>query len=339
MATRPRLTPAIADVRRAIRQSWEAYGYKAGDSIAVACSGGADSLALAAAAIFEGKRSNIKIAVVIINHNLQAGSRAVADKTAKLVAELGADLVEVIDVTVAKSKQGMEADARDARYKALDAFAKANGIKVTMLGHTLDDQAETVLLGLARGSGTKSLAGMSELSSDKKYLRPLLKIRRVTTESFCNDSGLAFWKDPHNQDKKFSRVRVRKVLLPAMEKELGPGVVEALGRTAEILQEDAQYLDKKADQLFSKVAQVMATQIVLDAEALAKQPVALANRVVLKALLLLGAEPTRTAISSVMALVTNWHGQKPLTLPAARVSRQGKQVILKSSKTLKPGAC
>jgi tRNA(Ile)-lysidine synthase len=339
VATRPRLTPAIADVRRAIRESWERYGYKPGDTVAVACSGGADSLALAAAAIFEGQRAKMKIAVVIINHNLQSGSRAVADKTAKLVSQLGADLVEVIDVVVSKSKQGMEADARAARYAALDDFAKANRVKVTMLGHTLDDQAETVLLGLARGSGAKSLAGMTELSSDKKYLRPLLKIRRTTTESFCNDSGLAFWRDPQNQDKKFSRVRVRKVLLPAMEKELGPGVVEALGRTAEILQEDAKYLDQKADQVFSKVAKVMATQIVLDAEVLAKQPVALANRVVLKALQMLGAEPTRAAISSVMALVTNWHGQKPLTLPAARVSRQGKQVILKSSKTFKPGAC
>lgn len=339
MATRPRLTPAIADVRRAIREAWETFGYKAGDTVAVACSGGADSLALAAAAIFEGKRSGVKIAVCIVNHNLQTGSRKVADKTAKLVTELGAGVVTVIDVYVSRTKRGMEADARSARYVSLDGFAKTNKAKVTMLGHTLDDQAETVLLGLARGSGTKSLAGMSVLSEDKKYLRPLLNIRRTTTESFCNDSGLAFWKDPQNQDLKFSRVRVRKIVLPTLEKELGPGVFEALGRTADILQEDAKYLDKKADQVFSKVAKVMATQIVLDAEALAKQPVALANRVVLKALMLLGAEPNRAAITSVMALVTNWHGQKPLTLPAARVSRQGKQVILKSSKTFKPGAC
>ena len=338
MSERPRLTPAMADVRRAIRESWETHGITKG-LVSVACSGGADSLALAAASIFEGHRAKLKIAVVIVNHNLQEGSEQVAKRTAKLVSELGADLVEVISVAVAKNKLGMEAAAREARYKALDEFAMANGAVITMLGHTLDDQAETVLLGLTRGSGAKSLAGMSEITSDKKYLRPLLGIRREQTVTFCKDSGLKFWSDPQNNDPKFTRVRVRKTVLPALEKELGPGISQALARTAQILQEDTDYLDKKADQLFSKAAKVLATEIVLDADALAKQPVALANRVVLKALAMLGAEPSRAAIESVMNLITNWHGQKPLTLPAVRVIRKGKEVFLKSTKTLKTGAC
>lgn len=338
MSTRVRLTPAIADVRRAVRESWQANQITKG-TVAVACSGGPDSLALAAAAIFEGNRVNIKIAVVIINHNLQKGSAEVAEKTAKLVSKLGADLVEVISVTVNKNKTGLEAAARDARYLALDDFARRNKVVVTMLGHTLDDQAENVLLGLARGSGTKSLSGMTELSSDGKYLRPLLNIRRERTVGFCRDSGIQFWTDPQNSDTKFSRVKVRKKVLPVLEKELGPGVSEALSRTAKILQEDASYLDQQAEKLFKKLAKALATEITIDAIALAKTPAALGNRVVLKALSLLSVEPSRVAIDAVMNLATNWHGQKPLTLPGVRVIRKGNLISLKSTKTIKTGAC
>ena len=339
MSTRPRLTPAMANVRRAVRESWGRHGIKSGDTVAVACSGGPDSLALAAAALFEGSRAGIKIAVVIVNHNLQKGSGTVAEKTKKLLESLGSDAVEVVSVKVVSGKIGMEAAARAARYKALDAFAGEVKAKVAMLGHTLDDQAETVLLGLARGSGAKSLAGMQELSPDKKYLRPLLSIRRVETVAFCEDSGISYWKDPQNQDLKYSRVKVRKKVLPVLEKELGPGVAQALARTAVILQEDASYLDKEAEKAFSKSAKVMATQIVLDVPLLEKMAAALRNRVIHKSLTLLGAEPSRSAVEAVSLLITNWHGQKPLTLPAVRVSRTGKQLVLKSTKTLKPGAC
>lgn len=338
MSTRVRLTPAIADVRRAIRESWQENQIKSG-LIAVACSGGPDSLALAAAAIFEAHRANLKIAVVIINHNLQPNSDKVAAKTAKLVTGLGADLVSVIDVKVNKAKLGMEAAARNARYEALDDFAKANNAVVTMLGHTLDDQAETVLLGLARGSGAKSIAGMPTLSPDKKYLRPLLGIKRETTVAFCVDSGLKFWTDPQNSEEKFSRVRVRKKVLPVLEKELGPGISQALARTANILQEDAAFMDSQAAKAFAKLAKVLATEVVLDADLLAKAPVAIANRVVLKALQVLGTEPNRAAIDAVMNLASNWHGQKPLNLPGIRVIRKGNQISLKSTKTLKTGAC
>ena len=338
MSARPRLTPAIADIRRAVRQSWSAHGIAAGDTVAIACSGGADSLALTAAAIFEAKRNQIKIVVAIVNHNLQRGSAAVAELTKAKIQKLGA-FVEIIHVQVPKTAAGMEAAAREIRYQALAVFAKEQKAKLVMLGHTMDDQAETVLLGLARGSGGKSLSGMPELSPDKKYLRPLLSIRRSQTEQFCIDSGIEFWNDPQNSQTKFARVKVRKKVLPVLEKELGPGIAQALSRTAEILQEDSKYLDEKADALFKKLAKVMATQVVLDAEGLASAPNALANRVILKSLTLLGAEPSRTAIEAVMALATNWHGQKPLTLPAIRVFRQGKEITLKSTKTLKPGAC
>ncbi|MEY3273885.1 MAG: hypothetical protein RLZZ279_17, partial [Actinomycetota bacterium] len=164
MPQRPRLTPAIADVRRAVREAWMRHGVVSGDRILVACSGGADSLALAAASVFEGSRIGVLVGAVIVEHGLQPETKAVAEATAKTLAELGASPVEVRAVKVAKTKAGgPEAAARTARYAALDAAADELGAKFVMLAHTLNDQAETVLLGLARGSGNRSLNAMSEV--------------------------------------------------------------------------------------------------------------------------------------------------------------------------------
>ena len=215
MPQRPRLTPAIADVRRAVRESWERNGVVAGDQIMVACSGGADSLALAAAAIFEGQRAGIKVGAIIVEHGLQEVTKTIAADTAELLKSLGAEPVLIKSVKVGKDG-GPEGAARTARYQA---FEEVSG-RFVMLAHTLNDQAETVLLGLARGSGNKSLNGMTEVNG--KYLRPLLGITRSTTEAFCNDSGLKFWVDPHNADKKYSRVRVREEVLPLLERERKP---------------------------------------------------------------------------------------------------------------------
>lgn len=339
MSTRPRLTPAMADVRRAIRELWSEAGVVEGDVIAVALSGGADSLALVAASIFEGNRAGIKIASVTVNHNLQSGSDVVAEKAKQTAIDLGASQAEVISVSVPKSSLGMEAAARNARYEALDAFALRVGAKYTMLGHTLDDQAETVLLGLARGSGAKSIAGMSMVSADGKYLRPLLNIRRETTVSFCLDSGLEFWSDPQNDDTKFSRVKVRKNVLPILEQELGPGIAEALARTAELVQQDSSYLESQTKQAFESLTKTTSNSVIFDAKELALVPKAIGSRVIHQALLLLGAEPSKSSIDSVYELVTDWHGQKPLSLPSVRVERTGNEIVLENSKTLKSGAC
>ena len=339
MASRPRLSPAMADVRRAVRDAWDRQGISRGDVVSVAVSGGPDSLALAAASIFEGKRAGVDVLAVIVNHNLQKGSMEVALKAKETLLSLGFETVEVMDVEVKKTSIGMEAAARNARYGALDAFAKAYGARFTMLGHTLDDQAETVLLGLARGSGAKSIAGMQELSVDEKYLRPLLGIRRVTTVAFCSDSGIKVWNDPQNKDTKFSRVKVRLKVLPVLEKELGPGIAESLAKTAGILQEDLEYLDAQAAKAFKAVAKTTNNSVVLDVKGLEKLPAAIRNRVILKSLALLGVEPAKVQIDSISALVTNWHGQKPLALPSVRVVRTGNEINLKSTKTLKPGAC
>jgi len=330
---RPRLTPAIADVRRAVRESWERNGVTPGDQIIVACSGGADSLALAAAAIFEGNRAGIPVGAVIVEHGLQEATKAVADETAKLLTSLGAKPVLIRSVQVGR-EGGPEAAARTARYRAFDE----TDARFVMLAHTLNDQAETVLLGLARGSGNKSLNGMTEVSG--KYLRPLLGINRATTEAFCNDSGLKFWVDPHNADKKYSRVRVREEVLPLLERELGPGVIDALGRTAEQLQEDELVLSELACNYFDEFVRIRATSIEIPVDAFKAMPLAIRHRVLALALAKMQApEFARVHILAVDELVDAWHGQKPLTLPGVRVERNANQIVLKSTRTMKTGAC
>ena len=309
MPTRARLTPAIADVRRAVRESLGRAGVAAGDLVLVACSGGADSLALAVAAGFEGARAGVRVGAVIIEHGLQAETADVAARTDEVLRGIGLDPVQVVPVSVGESG-GPEAAARTARYEALDAAAATLGAKFVLLGHTLDDQAETVLLGLGRGSGPRSLAGMSEISGS--YLRPLLAIRRATTEAFCRDSSLDYWTDPQNSDARFTRVKLRHEVLPQLESALGGGVAEALARTANLLRADATALDQLAEQLFAAQAQVAATSVTLDCEALAKHPGALSSRLIKLAIETVGGQATAAAIDSVAALVHDWHGQNTL---------------------------
>jgi tRNA(Ile)-lysidine synthase len=339
MPQRPRLTPAIADVRRAVREAWMRHGVVSGDRILVACSGGADSLALAAASVFEGSRIGVLVGAVIVEHGLQPETKAVAEATAKTLTELGASPVEVRAVKVAKTKAGgPEAAARTARYAALDAAADELGAKFVMLAHTLNDQAETVLLGLARGSGNRSLNAMSEVNG--RYLRPLLGIERQTTVAFCEDSGLNAWKDPQNSDGKFARVRARNKVLPVLEAELGPGIAQALARTAEQLREDEAVLAPMAQDFFDRFVSLKATSIEIALAEFEAAPLAIRHRVIAMALTVLQApEFARVHIRAIDALVDEWHGQKPLSLPGVRVERTARHIVLKTAKTLKPGAC
>ena len=343
--SRPRLTPAIADVRRAVRDGFEAAGLQAGDLVLVACSGGADSLALAAAAAFEGPRypdgdvesAGLKVGAVVIDHGMQPGSAEVAGETAHKLSVLGLYPVEIRSVIVG-SDGGPEAAARTARYAAIDKVAEELGANAVLLGHTLSDQAETVLMGLARGSGGRSLNGMAAVSGI--YLRPLLGITRETTENFCADSGLEPWHDPMNKDEAFTRVRVRQNLMPALETELGPGIAEALARTADTLREDEEVLAELALDAYKKVAKELATRIDIGVREFKDLPLAIRHRVIALAAVVLQAPMlARVHILAIDALVDDWHGQKPLTLPGIRVERTGETIALHTTKTLKTGAC
>ncbi|TFB92217.1 tRNA lysidine(34) synthetase TilS [Cryobacterium sp. HLT2-28] len=316
---RPRLTPAIADVRRMVRGALPARGL-----VLVGLSGGADSLALAAACAFEAGRAGIRAGAVIVDHALQAGSADVAATAAGQATALGLAPVLVLRVTVdhAAAGDGPEAAARTARYAAFDTALAETGASHILLGHTLDDQAETVLLGLARGSGPTSLQGMAAASGP--YLRPLLGLRRSVTRQFCVDAGLAPWQDPHNLEPRFTRVRVRERVLPLLERELGPGVAEALARTAEQLREDSAALDALARGIGDELGEPADDGALrVSVAVLAASPAALRQRSIrFFAEREFGVSLGRVHTLAVARLVTDWHGQKALDLPGIRVVRQ-----------------
>jgi tRNA(Ile)-lysidine synthase len=295
--------------------------------VLVALSGGPDSLALAAATAFEAGRAG----AVIVDHGLQAGSADVAARAAHHARDLGLDPVITKRVVVGATG-GPEAAARDARYAALAEAAAEAGAERVFLGHTLDDQAETVLLGLARGSGAGSLKGMPLESG--LFLRPLLGIRRATTEQFCLDSGLEPWHDPQNDDPVFTRVRVRTVVLPMLERELGPGVAEALARTAAMLREDTAALDGFAEDQLEELAEHAEAGISLPVKALDANPPALRQRIIrLTVSAEFGVSLSRAHTLDVARLVTDWAGQGPLELPGIKVERQGGQLVCTSNRS------
>ena len=327
---RPRLTPAVAEVRRAVREALSEA--RENELVLVAVSGGPDSMALAAGFAFEGPRLGLRIAAVIVDHQLQEVSGEVAEKTAETLKQIGFGHVYVKRVKVAGTN---EAAAREARYHALDDLANELDARYVLLGHTLNDQAETVLLGLARGAGARSLSGMA--AANGRYLRPLLGLSRaVTLEASEN---LDPWHDPHNDSEKFTRVRVRQTVLPVLENELGPGVAEALARTAEQLREDADYLEEVALAEYHSMVSAGPTSLMLPVSDLEELPRAIRFRVIKHAIEVLQGQPQRVHVLAVNELIEQWHGQKELTLPGVRVVRKSEQLELKTTKTLKPGAC
>jgi tRNA(Ile)-lysidine synthase len=311
------MTSALLDLRNAVRPFLE--NLTAGDSAIVAVSGGADSLALAYALIKEAPSLAITLIAVTIDHQLQTGSGDQAKKVQEQLKSMGYQEVIVEKVLVVE-KSGVEADARTARYAALDAIAHAYGASQIFLGHTRDDQAETVLLGLARGSGTRSLSGMATING--KYARPFLQLTRLQTVAACDEAAITPWSDPHNANEKFSRVRVRNKVMPVMEEEIGPGIAAALARSAAILRDDADALDEMAQAVISRV-----DLSDLDCAALAELPRAIRSRVLRAAIYAAGAPSGSVSadhLSGVEALVTSWRGQGEASLPGgvkvARIS-------------------
>lgn len=242
--------PDVATARLAVRHS--VTDLAEGALVLVACSGGPDSLLLAAAAAFALPRAGLRAGAVVVDHGLQEGSAEVALRAARQCRELGLDPVELETVEVGTAG-GMEAAARTARFAALEEVARRTGAAAVLLGHTLDDQAETVLLGLARGSGARSLAGMAPVRG--LWRRPLLGVRRGQVLEAIAALGLEPWLDPSNTDPHGPRrSALRSRVLPVLTEVLGPGVPEALARTAEQLREDAEVLESLAAEVLARAA-------------------------------------------------------------------------------------
>ncbi|MEU6134982.1 tRNA lysidine(34) synthetase TilS [Nocardioides sp. NPDC047086] len=302
------LHPSLAAVRRPVRATLERL--EPGEKVMVACSGGADSLALASAAVFEGHKLGLHIIGATVDHGLQDGSDVQAAKVVGQLAEMGVDETVTATVEIQADGEGPEAAARQARYAVLDQLAERLGASVILLGHTRDDQAETVLLGLTRGSGARSLSGMR--AQFDRYRRPLLGTTRIDTETACQVEGLEVWQDPHNRDFAYTRARIRHRVLPTLEEDLGPGVADALARTAEQLREDADFIDDIAEAMHRDLGGS------LPVETLAQYPAAVRTRVLRIAALEAGSPPaelTREHVKAVDELVTGWRGQRWIDLP------------------------
>jgi tRNA(Ile)-lysidine synthase len=297
----------------------------------VACSGGTDSLALAAAAAFEAPRQGWRLGAAIVDHGLQEESRAVAARTRDQCRSLGLDPVEVLAVRVDRdSPAGVEAAARQARYDALERAARRLGAEAVWLAHTLDDQAETVLLALARGAGSKALAGMPEQRG--LFARPFLGLTRAQTTAIVAASGIEPWQDPTNQPDgpyNSARSRVRAHLMPLAREILGPGFARALARTAARLRQDSDYLDAQAARLLLAAAEARTGQaasgdegprLTLDVAELAGAHPAIRGRALLAGAQAAGASPgglSAAQVEALDALVTAWRGQGAVHLAGA----------------------
>ena len=301
-------TPALLELRQAVRFWFEKL--EPNSKVCIGVSGGADSLALAAAAKLESKNFSIDLVAVIVDHGLQANSAEIAEFTKQQLIKLGFEDIFVGRASV-QITDGLEASARRARYKVFQQAIETYGPNTFLLGHTKNDQAEGVLLGLARGSGTKSLSGMQEVSGI--FVRPLLGIDRATTEIACHESNIEYWVDPHNSNQDFTRVRVRENILPLLENDIGPGIVDALARSAKILREDATALDEWAENIFRQVEPMD-----IEISILATLPVAVRSRVLRMAIYAAGAPAgsiSAAHLEPIEAFVSDWRGQGHTSLP------------------------
>lgn len=313
------LDPAVANGRNQVRRALADLG--PGSRVVVAVSGGADSLALAAATAFVAAQDGLDLRATIVDHGLQSGSGQVATRAVAQLERLGV-CAQAVAVHVGENG-GPEAAARTARYSALSDVAASAGADTVLLGHTLDDQAETVLLGLGRGSGPRSISGMAE--RDGLWRRPFLTLRRSDTEQICRASGLDWWTDPHNSDRRFRRSRLRTEVMPLLEDVLGGGVAPALARTADQLRSDGAALDDLA----------AAVQHPEQVQTLVGLHPAVRSRVLRRLALAAGAEASALGSSHLVEvdrLVTDWRGQRRVELPGGIcVRRVGPSLVFSAT--------
>lgn len=328
--------PSVAAVRRAVRTSLA--DLLRGARVLVAASGGADSTALAAAVAFEGGRAGWRCAAVVVDHQLQAGSAQVAAEVAARLSRLGLEPV-VVRTVVVGGVGGPEAAAREARYRAIDQVADELAVSAVLLGHTRGDQAESVLLGLARGSGARSLRGMGARTG--RLRRPLLDLDRVTTRAACAAEGLEVWDDPHNDDPSYARVRVRQAI-ELLDGAIGPGLVASLARSASLLADDDDGLEQWAGEVRSHARTVDdSDRPALDAVELAEAPAAVRRRVLRAEALAAGVpggDLRASHLADVDALVARWKGQGPVHLPGGvRAWRDCGRLVLAAVRQLDAG--
>ena len=288
----PRRSPHFLACRRALRPF--------GGPAIIGLSGGPDSLALAAAAAAEHK----DVRCVVVDHGLQDESAEVAKRAADVARGFGLE-AEVVRVEVGEGN--LEAAARSARYEALASY----GVDV-WVGHTADDQAETLLLGALRGNPS----GMAPRNG--RVVRPFLGVRRANTVGACEELGLDPWHDPMNADPAFRRVAVRRQVFPLLSELLGGDAVPALAATADRIAADEELIESLTD----LAPTTSCAELAEDAGPIRRRRLA-------AWLLEQGVPVQGDQLDAVEALVVDWHGQGPVAVAGGRaVVREGGKLAL-----------
>lgn len=332
--------------------------------VLVACSGGRDSMALAAVSHIVCTSMGVRCGAVIVDHGLQEGSERVAGEAANRCRALGLGPVIVRNATVQARGEGLEAAARQARYDELCAAARESGAIAVLLAHTMDDQAETVLIGLLRSRGVDALAGMPQVftRSGVTFARPLLTLTRAETTGICEDLGVEYWDDPTNGDAVDGelpddyplRSRVRHDLLPAIERFAGFNVTRHFAESARLARMDKEYLDQRSDEVMGEAVAAVdrpassaavstdtlracaaddtndsghGIGLMIGVKRIAREPEAIRLRVIAHALSQAGVNASAAQIAAIDRLVVDWHGQGGVSLPRGYSANRKKHVI------------
>ena len=310
------LQPASLAARNDVKKFLEKHT-QPGERLLIAVSGGFDSLALAHIVQSLHEELGISISALTVDHSLQEQSQVWAEQTIDRLKNFG-----ILDATAKKvqvdieSPDGLEAAARDARYRALQEFASNCGAVAILMAHTLDDQAETVLLRLAQGASTQSIAAMRPLNGN--VWRPLLNIRRGDLRTYLNDFNIDAIDDPHNYDRRFTRVRVREELLPLLIEVLGKDVVNSLARTALLARIDSDTLEALTDKRYEEV--VLSSQV--QCEQLKVELPAIQLRILYRWLRELGGPRfSHEHVEGILRLALENHLKGPLRVPGFEIQK------------------
>lgn len=310
--------------------------------VLVACSGGRDSMALAAVSQTVCTSLGVRCGAVLVDHQLQSGSGQVSAQAASRCSALGLEPVVIRTITVDSSGQGAEADARRARYQALVDVADDTKAVAVLLAHTKNDQAETILIDLLRSGGVDALAGMPARFdlAGVAFARPLLTLTRAQTTGICEDLHLDWWDDPTNAEHVPAdvtlpshyplRTRIRHDLIPYLERFTGGDIVAHLTASPQS-RFDRDFLDEQAGRLAARVVSTTAgdgpVQAVLDATGMEGEHPALRLRVIAHTLSGLGIAASSAQVAAIDHLVADWHGQGPVALPSGYSVFRQKHVI------------
>jgi len=272
----------VAAVDRALV---EALATPRGETIVVGLSGGADSVALTDALAALRRRHGFRLVAAHLDHGLRPGSADDAAFCSAFCERLDVPFrggTANVRARAERERGGIEQAARRERYAFLRRVRDDDGGRLIAVAHTLDDQAETLLLRLVRGAGASGLAGMSVRSDD--LWRPLLGLRRVHVLEHLRARGLGWREDPSNADPVHLRNRVRHELLPYLEQRFNPRISEALARTSALLSQEALYIEREAAELLVAIGRPEGAALVLDRASLARAPAAVGRAAVRLAL-------------------------------------------------------